>query len=183
MSLHPPRLSDRRAQMRPAAPSGAARRMLPISLHAVFAALFARIFARLEHLLLLWQTGQLPTPAPRQPTTRQPAAGNPPLRAQPARHAGHRPHPRIRPAAARPVIPRAPKDRRILPHPRRIAPPSAASRPRAVRRSGLYLSDRCPTGRKTASAAIAQPHPNCYELTTKTNPALRPARTSANIPP
>ena len=78
MSLHPPRLSDRRAPMRPAAPSGAARRMLPISLHAIIAAIFARIFARLEQILALWQAGTLPLPPARKsaPTHRTPAINN-----------------------------------------------------------------------------------------------------------
>ena len=45
--------------------------MLSNALHTLIAALFARIFGRLEELLRLWQTGLLPPPPVRQaPTSR-----------------------------------------------------------------------------------------------------------------
>ena len=45
--------------------------MLSNALHTLIAALFARIFGRLDELLRLWQTGLLPPPPVRQaPTSR-----------------------------------------------------------------------------------------------------------------
>ena len=70
MSLQPsPSLADKLASLRSTAPAGAGRRMLPKSLDALIAAIFARIFARLEQIFLLWQSGTLPMPAPRERAT------------------------------------------------------------------------------------------------------------------
>ena len=48
------------------AASTAACGMLSNALHALIAAILARIFGRLEQILLLWQTGNLPTPLDRR---------------------------------------------------------------------------------------------------------------------
>ena len=62
MSVQPTLLGDEIASLRNAgtAPPGAGRRIVSKSLHALIAAIFARIFDCLERLLLLWQAGQLP---------------------------------------------------------------------------------------------------------------------------
>ena len=66
MEPHPTPLADQLAGLRAAAaPSGADCGMLPAALHAVIAAILARIFAGLERVFLLWQAGLLPTPAAR----------------------------------------------------------------------------------------------------------------------
>ena len=109
--------------------------MLPISLHALFAALFARIFNRLEHLILLWQTGQLPTPPVRQVAAGDPAPRHPALRAKTARHSGQREPARDRPNHPTTVILSEAKDPRVRPPP-------------WPRRAGLFLSDRCRTSSK-----------------------------------
>ena len=43
---------------------------LPATLHAMIAAIFARIFGRLEQILLLWQSGNLPLPQTRSTAPR-----------------------------------------------------------------------------------------------------------------
>ena len=59
------------ALLRSTAPAVDDRGWLPASLHALIAAIFARIFERLEQLLQLWQSGDLPNPS-RQPTAEEP---------------------------------------------------------------------------------------------------------------
>ena len=49
------------------APSSGACGMLSNALHAMIAAIFARIFGRLEQIILLWQAGNLPAPPTRRP--------------------------------------------------------------------------------------------------------------------
>ena len=60
---------------------------VPDAVHALIAAIFARIFGRLEQLILLWQAGTLPTapirrphaapaPHPAAPSTPKPAPQN-----------------------------------------------------------------------------------------------------------
>ncbi len=61
------------ALLRSTAPAVDDRGWLPASLHALIAAIFARIFERLEQLLQLWQSGALPLipqPAHRTPASR-----------------------------------------------------------------------------------------------------------------
>jgi len=62
MLLKPQPLADQFASLRAAAEADQAQAWLPASLHALIAACFARLFARLEQLVLLWQSGQLPHP-------------------------------------------------------------------------------------------------------------------------
>ena len=68
MSVKPTPLGTQIASLRKAgaAPSGADRGRLSTALHTLIAAIFARIFDRLEQILLLWQAGQLPKPVVRQ---------------------------------------------------------------------------------------------------------------------
>lgn len=64
MTQHPSPLGDAIANLRKA-PAGTHRGMLPEALHTLITAILARIFARLEAILRLWQAGELPTPTPR----------------------------------------------------------------------------------------------------------------------
>ena len=58
-----PALSEQIAGLRNTAQARKETRVwLPAAIDALIAAIFARIFGRLEQLLLLWQTGQLPAP-------------------------------------------------------------------------------------------------------------------------
>ncbi len=66
MTQHPAPLGDVIASLRKA-PAEAPRGMLPAALHTLITAILTRIFARLEALLLLWQTGERPTPRHRAP--------------------------------------------------------------------------------------------------------------------
>ena len=50
------------------------RAWIPDAIHALIIAALARVFARLEKLFLLWQSGNLPVPA--APQTRQPVASH-----------------------------------------------------------------------------------------------------------
>ena len=116
MSSQPtPSLADTFASLSFNAPPGAGRRITSKSLDALIAAIFARIFARLEQILRLWQAGTLPVPAPRArathphpPAARSPPAPKPPPRAESALHrAAHarNPSPRSPPESNRPIIP------------------------------------------------------------------------------
>ena len=71
MSIHTPSLADQFAGLRAVTAQSTDRGWLPAALHALIMAALARIFGRLEQLVLLWQTGTLPLPAPRTaaPTT------------------------------------------------------------------------------------------------------------------
>ncbi len=111
MSLKPSPLADQLAGLRAATTANAERGWLPASLHALIMAIFARIFGRLEQLLLLWQSGTLPAA--------QPATAN----ATAARTA--------RPPAqqSNPATPRAPS--RARPSPLDTLRPSPARRPPA----------------------------------------------------
>ena len=60
METQPPPLAAQLAGLRAATTSNDDRTMLPAALHALIAAIFARLFDRLEQILLLWQSGQLP---------------------------------------------------------------------------------------------------------------------------
>ena len=68
METHPP-LADQLAGLRaiPTTPK-ADTTILSAALHALVAAIFARIFGRLEQFLLLWQSGSLPCPPTICPT-------------------------------------------------------------------------------------------------------------------
>lgn len=60
-----PSLGDQLAGLRHSAqarPENCA--LLPAAIHALIAAIFAKVFARLEQLLALWQAGTLPAPRP-----------------------------------------------------------------------------------------------------------------------
>ena len=60
----PTPLSEAIASLRTATQADAAR-----GIHALILALLAKLFTRLEQMIQLWQSGQLPTPQPRVNTT------------------------------------------------------------------------------------------------------------------
>jgi len=67
MLLKPQPLADQIASLRAAAEADQAQAWWPTSLHALIAACFARLFAHLEQLVLLWHSGHLPQPPVRAP--------------------------------------------------------------------------------------------------------------------
>ncbi len=76
MTSCPPGLASQLVQLRASAtPAEAGSGTVSAALHALIAATFARIFARLEQLLALWQSGHLPPPASR--ATTRPTATTP----------------------------------------------------------------------------------------------------------
>ena len=83
---------------------------IPASIHTIIMACLARIFGRLEQLLLLWQSGELPLLAVQNPgptgAARPPVPGmpRPPIPAR-ARHAGRQAP--IREPSARVALPRS----------------------------------------------------------------------------
>ena len=112
------------------------RALLPAAIHALIAAAFARLFARLEQLLLLWQSGAL-VPPPHTPLPRPIAA--PATRRQSA--ARHRTRHRQRQAATTPKPPLTPvlssawhqniEIPRLIRHTSLIPSPSARAPPQA----------------------------------------------------
>ena len=70
MKAHAPSLADQFGTMRMSAQADSAPGWLPAPLHALIMSCLARIFGRLERMLLLWQSGPLPLP---QPSARRPA--------------------------------------------------------------------------------------------------------------
>ena len=62
MTHEAPSLGDQIARLRQAAQVEESCAWLPASVHALIMACLARIFARLEQFLLLWQSGNLPAP-------------------------------------------------------------------------------------------------------------------------
>ena len=104
-------LADQFAGLRAATTSKDDRGWLPTALHTLIAAILARIFGRLEQLILLWQTDALPAPrtTPDQVSTGEPdrvAARTPPPAARPAANRA-RQHPRAIPAPIDPTVARA----------------------------------------------------------------------------
>ena len=98
MSVHPSLpLTDRLAGLRTAAQADAARSWLSNSLQTLIMSIFARIFGRLEQLLLLWQSGHLP---PLKSVIARPTSA--PRPAIPAQHLAQ---PRARPTRQYAAIP------------------------------------------------------------------------------
>ena len=155
MERHLPGLASQLVQLRASAtPAEAGCGTVSAALDALIAALFARIFAQLEQLLTLWQSGDLPPPAIRPAATpKPPPRQNSPRRAarysrRTSRKAPTRPNtPKIRPA-----IPRAKSrvDRRA----RQSAP--SYFRPRPAR-APPNSRQRC---RLSPSPGNAEPRPN-----------------------
>ena len=90
METHPS-LADRFAGLRaiPTTPN-ADTTLLSAALCAMIAAIFARIFGRLEQLLLLWQSRTLPAPHPRATPIQTATAAPRPADKQPIPRARHR---------------------------------------------------------------------------------------------
>ena len=148
MLIQPPSLTDQCATLRSPAPSGACG-MLSNALHAMIAAIFARIFGRLEQIILLWQAGNLPTPATRPMSTprhldiRSAAKDSRFLPHPPKHHPEHaarqtRPTP---PACAEPSPARHPLRAPRTPRPTATLAPLAAPCPRHRPRPSRHLPD------------------------------------------
>ena len=104
MELPAAPLSDQLTSLRTTLTAAEAPRWMPDRVHALIIACLARIFARLEHVLTLWQAGQLP-PLPTHPASTAPRSQN--LRAPgPRQSTSHRTKPSpcaaTQPAAAQP---------------------------------------------------------------------------------
>ena len=125
------------------APSGAGRGWLPISLYALIEAIFARILGRLEHLLLLWQTGLLPAPRCHDAERRLPVATRS-AEARPIR--ARRTSSGCLTARRRALSPESPRRTR----PRTGTPPLASHAPRrpAGARNRAREHDRCRRARQ-----------------------------------
>ena len=151
-----PSLGDQFAGLREIAQARPENRaFFPAAIHTLIMACFARIFARLEQLLTLWQAGNLPVPAPPRAT---------PPRATPQavrHHAGQAAHASSMPAAR---LPRSSTS---------AAPvaPQLAARPAARRPTQaviLPLPATPPAARPRTRAPPARPAPN-----PSPNPAVR----------
>ena len=145
MSIQPAPLSAQLAELRANAPSGAACGMLSNALHALIAAIFARIFSRLEQIVLLWQAGHLP--APPAPRAFAPRPSAPRTRTHETAHRGPAgesrpsftglsftgpPHPRATPACRRTPIRDPARFQRAAPAMRAPNPTSHAAHPHAA---------------------------------------------------
>ena len=147
MERHAPSLGDQIARLRGAPAAREKCAWCPAALDALIAAIFARIFGRLEQLLQLWQSGQFPVP-PARPTIHANAArpNSAPVPRQSTRHAcAPRPY-AFCPASARsPTAAQAPGHRPgIAPH-HPIAPTLRLHPPRAppvAKKSRLPKPDR-----------------------------------------
>ena len=134
MPLHPPALVHQLASLRATAQ---VQQTCACSLHAMIAAILARIFGRLEQLFLLWQSGALPLPLPL------------PL--------AHCPAPRT-PNSATARGFRAP----VAYSPRRAAAPVLRARPRHIRAGNAHAVPVLRAPHHAASAAMIpayRPHP------------------------
>ena len=85
METHPS-LADQFAGLRAISTPNADTTLLSAALCAMIAAIFARIFGRLEQFLLLWQSGTLPAPQPRATVFRAATARPPPPPPPPPPH-------------------------------------------------------------------------------------------------
>ena len=149
MLIQPSRLADQLAGLRAATPSNDGRGMLPAALHALIAAIFARIFDRLEQIILLWQSGLLPH-AQSHPEQSAPVQHVSERNAQAQRHPERSEKPKLpapRPSTepqrhiAHPHL-AAPRTTPVMPAPNQapirapvIPPPSAATSPARPRRA------------------------------------------------
>lgn len=150
MPIHASPLADQFAGSRAAAASNDARGWLPACLHAMIMALLARVFARLEHLVLQCQAGQFPQCAyPQAPCT---SATLQPLylstRAEPRHQPGSRRTCAAMPCAAAIAVPAI---RAARPHPSRA---SAIAPSRAVRRAAPPRSWRGAARAPPASSRV-----------------------------
>ena len=117
MEPQPAPLAAQLAAIRTATTSNDSRGMLPAALHALIAAIFARIFGRLEQFLLLWQSGDLPQSEIQPPQSarntrtsqlaimRPTRATTPPIRPRQPPAAPSRAHANPNPPCARQIAP------------------------------------------------------------------------------
>lgn len=153
--MQPPSLADAIARLH-AATAVAAPVWLPAALHALLIACLARLFSRLEHIVLLWQSGRLALP---------PASCKSP-------HA----------EAARPASPRREPDRAARPPMRVAAPGRGAAGPDrtdpfigfpAACRTGTPSPKHPPRKHPSARHASAR-HASARHASAKRPPGTRP---------
>ena len=171
MESHSSPLADQLAGLRATTPSNDGRGTVPAALHALIAAIFARIFDRLEQILALWQAGLLPP----SPAAHSQARDTAPAAAQ------HRPaaavlrqnnaYPAARHNHSHPQIPAAnPAVRaRILPFAARPASAAPSQQPRPRSRAARAPP---PIAIENVPSAIAQPRLKCFDIVL----ILRPSR-------
>ena len=142
MLINPPSLADQAANLRTALLAEDAPFWLPDALHALIMAALARIFARLEDMIRLWQSGALPPPpASRAPSRHSARASRVPRRGRIRARRRHTSRDQLSPVAeqARPhaTITADPAccPRRVATTPARLAraPPCGASPAQACR--------------------------------------------------
>ena len=185
METHPP-LADQFAGLRaiPTTPN-ADTTILSAALHALFAALFARIFDRLERILLLWQTGQLPPPQ-----TNCIPSPNPHPDSTRKSHARQNVAPRSKYDARRPAPPPRATTPRILTH---RAPPAPRPTARARRHRTINPVRRshdarappafCRPKLKNPPPQVAKPRLINYDIVLISHKALRTAPLGLNRRP
>ena len=145
MTHHPSSLADQFGSLRASVESDSAHGWLPAALHALIMACLARLFARLEQIVLLWQSGKLVVPPAVSPSAARAPAHDRPRAARPAARA---PLPRT-PRVTHPAIPvqtilgPAIRLRRAAPAPGRLCrtyPSHAPARPRSARAPPVIFS-------------------------------------------
>ncbi len=151
MKANPSPLSDQCAALRRAAQDAIAPCWVPESVYALIVACLVRLFARLEEMVLLWQSGDLPAAcarrrrapfAPKSPPARRHAAAHARSHHKSARaQANPAPRPSHRPAGFARARHRAPGQSRPSHRPRRTAraPPLAKNSIRRRWLSAPYL--------------------------------------------
>ena len=153
MKDHPPSLGDKFARLRDSARAGEEKcARIPASIHALIMACLARIFARLEQLFLLWQSGQLPPPqahATQHPISRRDSA----RRSEAPRRKVHSADPPASQPVSQPAA--SPSRARHIRHPgatSALPPGTAPLRPRPARDPPPARSAETPLrpGRSTA---------------------------------
>ena len=132
MELPAAPLSDQLSSLRTTLTAASAPRWMPDRVHALIIACLARIFARLEQILLQWQSEQLPLPqplqAPSHTAARQDSARAP---RRPTSNRRHRaPTTSTTPGNIPEWTPSVPSQARSAPtHPPRWRPPSNSRAP------------------------------------------------------
>ena len=133
----PPSLGTQIAGLRSAVQAQERCAWIPSAVHDLIMAIVARIFGRLEHLIGLWQSGQLPAPPVRRPPAARPRQAF--SRQKSARRSSQRRTRSTAAAAQNPPRPRQPsRPARI--HPLVMAPPrpphrGARARPPVARKN------------------------------------------------
>ena len=157
METQPPRLAGQFAALRATTATTPKGAWIPAPVHALIMACLARIFGRLEQLMLLWHACCLPAPpSPRTPKCRNPSSV--PHSRAPARQAH-------RPASALGQLKAADRSSHAKPAMHAPTPRPAASRPIASS-SRPHAARDPPNQPQNPARRVAQTRPYHYVLTT-----------------